>query len=71
MSRKIEDLLQLAADTQTFYPHKDALTACVERCGGDELSMDELDFVAAAASVPSYQAFLDTHLRKGNQTGGN
>lgn len=68
-NQKIEDLLKLAADMQTFYPHRDALTAYVESCSEDEISLNELDLVAAAAAAPNYKAFWEAHLREQNPTG--
>lgn len=60
MAKKAERMLHLAADMQRFTKQDDQLekmTAAIE----EELSEDELDFVAAAASTPSFAEFLKRH----------
>lgn len=61
--KRVEDLLALTADLQMFYPEDDDLTRRIERCGDAELSMDDLDLVAAAAANPNYKKFLENAKR--------
>jgi hypothetical protein len=58
MNRNIENILYLAADMQSFCPAKDELSHLIDRHTVDELSEFDLDFVAAAASIPSYADYL-------------
>ena len=57
MSRRIESILAVAGDMQSFDPQEDDLTRQVRECTEDELSEEDLTFVAAAGR-PSYQDFL-------------
>ena len=59
MEKKVHRMLRTAADMQAFAPQEDKL----ERMTQDvdmELSVEDLDFVAAAAAEPqvSFQEFL-------------
>ncbi len=55
----IDNLLTVAADMESFAPVGDRLTQWAESYADDELSEDDLDFVAAAGSGQSYAAFLE------------
>ena len=55
----IEKLLELVADLERFAPQDDALGEMIDRAAGDELELDELDSIAAAASRPDYARFLE------------
>ncbi len=57
MSR-VEKLLLLAADMEPFSDGEDALSQILRDCADDELEMDDLDRISAAASRPSYEQFL-------------
>lgn len=57
--KRMEDLLKLTADMQSFYAENDALTARIRSCEDDELSADELELVSAAAAEPDYRKFLE------------
>ena len=59
MRFSMEEILHLAADRQRFAHDHDSLDELVDAHLSDELSTDELDYVAAArASAPTYQDFL-------------
>ena len=57
MAKTIEELLQLAADMQDFFPKEDALTDLIRMHSSDELDLNDLDLIAAAATVPRYEEF--------------
>ena len=54
----IENMLTVTADMESFAPVGDHLTQWAENFADDELSEEDLDFVAAAGSGQSYAAFL-------------
>ena len=58
MSTKVERLLKLTADMESFIHTNDALGKLVDSVGEDELSEFELSLVAAATATPSYASFL-------------
>ena len=65
MAKNLEDLLNVTADMESFYARGDKLSDWIAQHGEGELSEDELTFVAAAGTRPSYQAFLEKyHLDK-------
>ena len=55
----IEQLLMLAADLERFAPEDDALGRLIDRMSGEELELDDLDHISAAASRPDYARFLE------------
>ena len=55
---RVEKLLKLAADMEAFSDGEDALSRILRECTDDELELDDLDRIAAAASHPSYEQFL-------------
>lgn len=57
MSRKIEDILCLIADMQSFHPLEDELSRLIASHTDDELSEFDLELVSAAAR-PDYAEFL-------------
>ena len=57
MAKTIEELLQLAADVQDFFPKEDDLTDLIRMHSSDELDLNDLDLIAAAAAVPSFEEF--------------
>ena len=58
MSTNAEKLLRLTADMERFMHTDDKLGQMVEMACDNELFEDDLLFVAAAASVPSYEGFM-------------
>ena len=54
-----EKLLRLAADMESLCSSDDALSRLIGDCSDGELSADDLDWVAAAASRPDYRRFLE------------
>ena len=57
MGDKINDLLSLAADMESCVPSDDKLSDLIHSYDDDELSENDLLFVAAAGSSNSYEAF--------------
>ena len=58
MTNKITDILSLAADMESFIPLGDELSETVAACSDGELPEEDLLFVSAAGSAPSYESFL-------------
>lgn len=58
MSFNAEKLLLLSADMECFMHRNDRLGAMVESVCEDELFEDELEYVAAATAVPSFEVFM-------------
>lgn len=55
--KRIEQMLNIAADMQKLSPKDDRLTKLLGDTE-DELDEFELDYVAAASSAPNYASFL-------------
>ena len=58
MAKTIEELLQLAADVQDFFPKEDALTDLIRMRSSDELDLNDLDLIAAASAAPRFEELL-------------
>ena len=57
MNDRINDILTVAADMETYLPAGDSLTALIDAHANDELSEEDLTFVSAAGSSQSFEAF--------------
>ena len=58
MAKTMDELLQLVADVQDFFPKEDALTDLIRTHSSDELDLNELDLIAAASAAPRFEELL-------------
>ncbi len=56
---KMEDLLYLMADLERAFPGESELSSLLAAEQGDELDLDQLDSIAAAASRPDFSKILE------------
>ena len=58
MAKTMDELLQLAADVQDFFPKEDSLTDLIRTHSSDELDLNDLDLIAAASAAPRFEELL-------------
>lgn len=58
MAKTMDELLQLAADVQDFFPKEDDLTDLIRMHSSDELDLNDLDLIAAASAAPRFEELL-------------
>ena len=56
---KMEELLYLMADLERAFPGESELSSLIAAEQGDELDVDQLDMIAAAASRPDFSRILE------------
>ena len=61
---KVEDLLYLMADMERAFPGESELSSLIAAQQEDELDLDQLDMIAAAASRPDFSSILERGRRR-------